>query len=76
MASIVVDEDMHRSVVKPLRRLGYQVLDIRDHGLRGAKDREVFAFAQRSKAALLTADLGFSNINRFPLGSHYCIIVA
>jgi len=76
MASIVVDEDMHRSVAEPLGQLGHRALDIRDHGLRGATDREVFAFAQQSKAALLTGDLDFSNINRFPLGSHYGIIVA
>jgi predicted nuclease of predicted toxin-antitoxin system len=76
MVTIVVDEDMHRSVAEPLKQLGYRVLDIRDHGLRGAQDTEVFAFAQRNEAALLTGDLGFSNIAKFPPGSHHGIIVA
>ena len=76
MATIVVDEDMHRSVAAPLKRLGHQVLDVRDHGLRGAPDREVFAFAQRQGAALLTGELGFANLLAFPLGTHQGIIVA
>lgn len=76
MATIVVDEDMHRSVVKPLEQWGHTVLDIRDHGLRGTPDREVFAFAQRQGAALLTGDLGFANLLAFPLGTHQEIIVA
>lgn len=76
MATIVVDEDMHRSVAEPLKQLGHRVLDVRDHGLRGASDQEVFAFAQRQGAALLTGDLGFANLLAFPLGTHHGIIVA
>lgn len=76
MATIVVDEDMHRSVKEPLRQLGHRVLDVRDHGLRGASDQEVFAFAQQQRAALLTGDLGFANLLAFPLGAHYGVIIA
>ncbi|MGQ9478307.1 MAG: DUF5615 family PIN-like protein [Candidatus Bipolaricaulia bacterium] len=76
MATVVVDEDMHRSVEEPLRGLGHRVLDVRDHGLRGASDREVFAFAQQQRAALLTGDLGFANLLSFPLGTHHGIIIA
>ena len=76
MATIVVNEDIHRSVIEPLERLGHQVLDVRDHGLCGATDQEIFSFAQQHKAALLTGDLGFANLLTFPLGSHYGIIVA
>ena len=76
MAKIVVDEDLHRSVAEPLRELGHTVLYVRDHSLRGASDQEVFDFAQRHGAALLTGDLGFANLLLFPLGSHHGIIVA
>ncbi len=75
MVTIVVDEDMHRSVAVPLKQLGHQVLDVRDHGLRGAPDQEVFAFAQRRGAALLTGDLDFANLLAFPLGTHHGIIL-
>lgn len=67
---------MHRSVEEALRQLGHRVLDVRDHGLRGAPDQEVFAFAQQQRAALLTGDLGFANLLTFPLGTHHGIIIA
>jgi predicted nuclease of predicted toxin-antitoxin system len=76
VATIVIDEDMHRSVAEPLVRMSHRVLDIRDHGLRGAPDEQIFAFAQQEQAALFTADLDFSNLISFPLGTHHGIIVA
>lgn len=75
MIKVVVDEDMHRSVVEPLKKLGYKVLDIRDDGLRGSTDQEIYQFAQKSNATLISGDKDFSNIARFPLGEHYGIII-
>lgn len=42
-----------------------EVMDVRDVGLRGAKDDAVFAFAQSNEAVLVTGDLGFGNICDF-----------
>jgi predicted nuclease of predicted toxin-antitoxin system len=75
VAIIVVDEDMHRSVAGLLQQVGHHVLDVRDHGLRGASDQEIFAFAQQQGAALLTGDLGFANLLAFPLGTHHGILI-
>ncbi|MFW0860257.1 MAG: DUF5615 family PIN-like protein [Dehalococcoidia bacterium] len=75
MTTIVVDEDVHRSISEPLERLGHSVIDIRDYGLRGSEDEKIFQFAQRNKAVLISGDLGFSNILRFPLGTHCGIII-
>jgi len=75
MTTIVVDEDVHRSISAPLERLGHRVLDIRDYGLHGSADEKIFEFAPRNKAVLLSGDLGFSNVLRFPLGTHYGIII-
>lgn len=72
---IVIDEDLHRSLGETLKKLGHEVLDIRDYGLRGKTDEEVFAFAQQQNAVLCSADLGFANTLTFPLGSHYGIII-
>jgi predicted nuclease of predicted toxin-antitoxin system len=71
----VIDEDMHRSVAQALTDLEYQPIDIRDHGLRGKPDDAIFRFAQRRQAVLLSADLGFGNTLRFPLGSHHGIVI-
>ncbi|MCL4477031.1 MAG: DUF5615 family PIN-like protein [Nitrospirae bacterium] len=72
----MIDEDMPRSTATVLRSKGYDVLDVRDCGLRGKSDEEVFEFAQKEKAILLTGDLGFGNILHFPVGSYAGIVIA
>lgn len=42
MPRFVIDEDMPRSTGKLLQSHGYDVKDIRDYGLRGSKDKEIF----------------------------------
>ena len=76
MARFVIDEDMPRSTGVALIREGYEVKEVRDHGYRGLGDPEIYTFAQEEKAILLTANLGFSNILKFPLGQHFGIVVA
>ncbi|MBU1487133.1 DUF5615 family PIN-like protein [bacterium] len=76
MPGFVIDEDMPRSTGIILKESGYAVKDIRDYGLRGAADEEIYEFAQGEKAAVLTGDRGFGNIFRFPLGEHFGIVVA
>jgi predicted nuclease of predicted toxin-antitoxin system len=76
MPKFVIDEDMPRSTGIILRKHRYEVKDIRDYGLRGAEDEKVYEFAQREEAVILTGDRDFGNILRFPLGSHFGIVVA
>jgi len=76
MPKFVIDEDMPRSTGRILKQQGYDVRDIRDYGFRGAEDEEIYEFAQREKAVILTGDRGFGNILRFPLGKHFGIVVA
>ncbi len=76
MPKFVVDEDMSRATGRTLQAEGYTALDIRDCGLRGAKDDEIYKFAQEEKAVLLTGDKGFGNLLKFPLGSHCGILIA
>lgn len=76
MIKFIIDEDMPRSTGKLLEEHGYIIRDIRDCGLRGAEDDEVYEFAQKEKAALITGDRGFGNILRFPLGAHFGIVIA
>jgi predicted nuclease of predicted toxin-antitoxin system len=71
----VIDEDMPRSTAAALRAVEHATLDVRDVGLRGDGDAEVFAFAQSRGAVLVTADKGFANVLRFAPGSHSGLIV-
>ena len=76
MPRFLVDEDMPRSLAPALRSAAEQAVDVRDFGLRGQPDGEVIAYARAHDQVLVTADLGFSNLLRFPPGSHPGIDVA
>jgi predicted nuclease of predicted toxin-antitoxin system len=75
MFRLLADEDVPMSTVEMLRREGFEVLDVREVGLRGKTDDEVFDFAQQEQAVILTGDVGFGNLLRYPLGTHAGIIV-
>jgi len=75
MMRFLVGEDLPRSAVLNLRQAGYQADHVRDVGLRGRPDREVFQWAQDHQAVLVTGDMGFASTVAFPLGSHWGIIV-
>lgn len=76
MLKFIVDEDMPRSTSKMLETNGYEAFDVRDCGLKGKSDLEIYDFAQKEKAVILTGDMGFGNILQFNLGSHFGIVVA
>lgn len=71
----VVDEDLPEATAAMLKRMGYWAKHIRQISLRGASDQEVFQYAQNQNAVLITADKGFGDVRRFPIGSHYGIII-
>jgi predicted nuclease of predicted toxin-antitoxin system len=71
----VIDEDMPRSLGPALVIAGHEALDVRDHGLRGKGDAAVFRFAQEHACALMSEDLGFGNLLKFPLSTHHGIVV-
>jgi len=56
--------------------VGFEAEDVRDVGLRGSPDEAIFERAQTQNQVILTADLGFGNILRFPLDQHHGVLVA
>ncbi|MFQ5792001.1 MAG: DUF5615 family PIN-like protein [Acidobacteriota bacterium] len=76
MAEFLIDEDLPRSLSHLLRASGLAAEDVRDLGLKGRTDREVFEYAVSHSCTLLSADLGFANLQRFPLGTHPGIVIA
>jgi predicted nuclease of predicted toxin-antitoxin system len=76
VARFLVDEDLPRSVTRELRSAGFDIVDVRDVGRRGRPDGEVLEYAVREARAVITADVEFGNILRFPLGEHAGILVA
>jgi predicted nuclease of predicted toxin-antitoxin system len=58
-----------------LRDAGFDAVDVRDVGLRGKSDAEVFDYAQRENRLIITCDMGFSNILNFPPSENHGILV-
>ena len=75
MARFLIDEDMPRSLAARLRDAGVDAEDVRDVGLRGASDAVIFEHAVRSEMALITGDLGFSNLLLFSPDTHSGILI-
>ena len=73
---LLVDEDLPRSLAVALRSAGHEALDVRDIGLRGHPDQDVFQAAQERGAVLVSGDRGFANILSHPPGSHAGILIA
>jgi predicted nuclease of predicted toxin-antitoxin system len=71
----LVDEDLPRSFARSLREGGFEAEDVRDVGLRGRSDEEVLRYAEEHNRILVTADLGFGNVFKFPRGSHRGIVI-
>lgn len=74
MHRVLVDEDLPRSLASYLRSDG--ATDVRDIGLRSATDDTIFSHGQTEHRTIVSGDLGFANVLRFPLGSHFGIVVA
>lgn len=75
MAAFLVDESLPRIVTRELLAAGHDATDVRDVGLRGAPDDQVFARARSEKRIVISGDVDFANTLRFPPGSHAGIVV-
>lgn len=71
----ITDEDVPRSTARVLQDAGFDAVDVRDVGLRGKSDAEVFKYAQQENRLLITCDMGFSNILNFPPSENQGILV-
>jgi len=56
----LIDEDLPRSTGDLLRSYGHKAIDVRDIGLRGAKDSQIASYAQSRDLCLVTGDFDFS----------------
>lgn len=71
----LVDADLPRSTDDLLRRYGHEAIDVRDIGLRGAKDPHIAAYAKSASLCLVTGDFDFSDIRNYPPGGYAGLVV-
>jgi predicted nuclease of predicted toxin-antitoxin system len=75
MARFLIDEDLPLLLASLLRQRGHSAHHIQEVNLRGSSDARVYAEAQDRHAVVVTGDSDFGNLLRFPLGSHFGIVV-
>jgi predicted nuclease of predicted toxin-antitoxin system len=60
------DENLFEPIIDYLRSLGHDVISIRELGLPGISDDEVYQRACKEKQVIITMDKDFSRMFRFP----------
>ncbi len=74
-SGVKLDENLGRSPVALLRDAGYTVDRVHDQGLSGAADEVVWQRVCTEDRFFVTLDLDFSDVRRFPPGSHAGILL-
>jgi predicted nuclease of predicted toxin-antitoxin system len=71
----LIDANLPRAVIAALESAGHQVEFARDVGLGAAPDEQIAARARESGAALLTRDMDFADVRRYPPDQYFGIVV-
>jgi len=67
---IKLDENLPATLAARLRQLGHDADTVQEEGLCGRDDETVWEAAQREERFLITQDLDFSDMRKFPPGTH------
>lgn len=70
-----LDENLSPSLAAGFLSAGHEALSALEQTLGGASDSELIEVCQREGRALVTLDLGFANIQRYPPGQYSGIMV-
>lgn len=62
----LLDADMPKSSAQVIQNLGFEIEDVRDIGMRAAKDREIMDYAFKNNKIIITRDLDFGEVLRYP----------
>ncbi len=71
---LLLGENISPQVATALRQSGYDVIHLRDAGLKGCKNSDLIAFAGKTGRCLVTLDADFADVRFHPIGSHNGII--
>ncbi len=63
---MLADENLFEPIIDYLESMGHDVASIRDSGLSGISDDEVYKRACKDKQVIITMDKDFAKIFRFP----------
>ncbi|WP_290880749.1 DUF5615 family PIN-like protein [Fischerella sp.] len=72
---VKLDENMAQTHVEFLQQAGYECDRVTDEGLSGAEDEIVWQQVCAEERFFITLDLDFSDVRRFPPGTHPGILL-
>lgn len=75
LVKIKLDENLSRHLKTPLSQIGLDTSTALEEGLLGKTDVDVGAAAKQEDRIVLTLDLDFADLRRFPPGSHPGIVL-
>ncbi|MFN0134565.1 MAG: DUF5615 family PIN-like protein [Phycisphaerae bacterium] len=75
MTRIKVDENLHPEVAEFLRSAGFDARTVAEQGHRGAADSALAEICERERRIILTLDLDFADLRRFPPERYAGIVV-
>lgn len=70
-----LDENLPESLVTELSALGDDTDNVRQEGIAGHDDTDVWAAAQAAGRFLITQDLDFSDVRKFQPGTHHGLLL-
>jgi predicted nuclease of predicted toxin-antitoxin system len=72
---IKLDENLPEALLGELAALGHDVDNVREEGLVGQVDPNIWRAAQAAQRFLITQDLDFSDIRQFAPGAHHGLML-
>lgn len=72
---IKLDENLPESLVAELATFDHDTDNVRQEGLAGRDDMDVWAAAQAEGRFLITQDLDFSDVRKFKPGAHHGLLL-
>lgn len=75
MLKLFADECIHADLISAIKKRGFDIITVKDAGLNGASDDQIFKFALKNQRILLTFDREFGDVFRFNISHTGGIII-
>lgn len=66
----LTDENVSPVIVRLLRHTRHNVWDVKEQGWQGVSDEKIMQYARKNNRVIISEDLDFGNLQRFPLEKH------
>jgi predicted nuclease of predicted toxin-antitoxin system len=75
MMRFKIDENLHADAAELLRQHGHDAMTVHEQGLRGRADVDIANVCRQEGRAVMTLDLDFSDVRRYPPEDYQGLIV-